>query len=1128
MHGFFLLAFFRHTNDKYKHVMTRRWGVLTPTLTVVLALLMAGLGQTSPPQGSSKKEYSQEAAVIQEFVTKVAFENSGNFSREQTTRVRVQSDTGVKTWGLLTFPFQSSTQTVDIDYVRVRKPDGSTVITPPDNVQELDAEITRSAPFYSDQREKHVAVKGLGKGDILEYEVHWHSTKTLIPGQFWFEYDFDHGDVVLDERVEVRVPVDRAVKVRGPQATQSITTEAGSRVYRWSYSKLESAKDHGSEQKKKTEAARGLLPSPDVQISSFQSWEEVGNWYWNLQKERIEPTAAIRAKAADLTNGATDDASKLRAIYSFVSTQYRYIGIAFGIGRYQPHSADDVLTNSYGDCKDKHTLLASLLQASGIVLYPALINSSHELDPEVPSPAQFDHVIGYLPPTGGKDAIWLDSTIEVAPFGYILPQLRDKPALVMSGGNSAHLVNTRAEPLFPNFETFKIDGKLSDDGSLEAKIEDTTRGDAEVRLRAAFRQVPESQWKELMQQISYGMGFAGTVSGITAGKPEAVGEPFHFSYSYNRKDYPDWKSDQRILVPGAPLYLPPLRDDATYPLWLGPALEIVSDSKVELPPGQIPQTPPNVDLKYDFAEYHASYSVDHGVLTAKRRMVSKMREVPVAEFDDYRNFSKNLYDDVSRYVYMQTSSASGTIVPYAPTIPNGSPLPGTSGRDGLRSFISNIQELPSSGSSDANKMEADGRMSLGLGDRPAATNAFKSAVEMDPKFTKAWLMLGIVYMATGQSDQALDAFRKAIDSDPKELVARRTYAIALEHLRRVDGAMDAWRDVLKIAPDDTRANTELGSLLAQKERYKEALPYLEAAAKNDTSPGIQANLAWTYSRAGEKEKAIAAYSKMADLDKKGEYLNDAAYQMAEADLGLPLALDYAQKAVRAAEEESQKITLPDLKVVDLGRIIQMAAYWDTLGWVNERMSKLPEAELYLRASWRLTQDGVVAGHLCHVYRREHRDELAIQMCRMAISRLSMSHQIGLNQYKIELDAAQENLDHLTGGKAKPQNAVDGSSQVIHERVFKLPKFLPGTESAELFVLLVSDGKSKTFKVEDVKFISGSEKMKLQGKQLKTIDFNFSAPDDVPTRFVWRGILGCYQYTGCSFVLLDPSTVKSLN
>ncbi|MGB7332737.1 MAG: DUF3857 and transglutaminase domain-containing protein, partial [Terriglobales bacterium] len=375
--------------------MISRWCALCLTLT--LAVLVTSHAQTSPPQSPAKADYSQESAVIEEMASKVVFDNDGNSTREQTSRVRVQTDAGVKEWGLLKFPFQSATQTVEIDYVRVHKADGSTLITPPDNVQDLDSEITRSAPFYSDLREKHVAVKGLGKGDILEYQAHWHSTKPLIPGQFWFQYNFQRQGIVLDERVEIRVPSERAVKVKGPQATQTVTTEAGSRVYTWTYSRLQSAKEPGSDQKTQTESARGLFPPPDVQISSFQSWEEVGRWYWNLQKDRIEPTPAIRAKAAELTQSMTDDAAKLQALYSFVSTQYRYIGIAFGIGRYQPHAADDVLTNSYGDCKDKHTLLASLLQASGITLYPALISSSFKIDPDVPSPAQFDHIIGYLP-----------------------------------------------------------------------------------------------------------------------------------------------------------------------------------------------------------------------------------------------------------------------------------------------------------------------------------------------------------------------------------------------------------------------------------------------------------------------------------------------------------------------------------------------------------------------------------------------------------------------------------------------------------------------------------------------------------------------------------------------------------
>src|SRR5260370_3185335 len=118
----------------------------------------------------------------------------------------------------------------------------------------------------------------------------------------------------------------------------------------------------------------------------------------------------------------------------------------------------------------------------------------------------------------------------------------------MFGDNSARLVTTPVEPPYASRQTFKIDGKLSDNGTLEAKVEDTARGDSEVALRSAFRRIPQSQWKDLVQQISYGLGYAGTVSDIIASTPEGIAEPFHFSYSYNRKDYPD-SSNHQITAP---------------------------------------------------------------------------------------------------------------------------------------------------------------------------------------------------------------------------------------------------------------------------------------------------------------------------------------------------------------------------------------------------------------------------------------------------------------------------------------------------------------------------------------------------------------------------------------------------
>ena len=93
-----------------------------------------------------------------------------------------------------------------------------------------------------------------------------------------------------------------------------------------------------------------------------------------------------------------------------------------------------------------------------------------------------------------------------------------------------------------------MQAKLNDAGVLEGKAENTDRGDTELLFRAAFRAVPLPQWKELVQQISYGLGFGGEISDVDATQPERTGDPFHFSYKYKRTDYSDW-SNRRITPP---------------------------------------------------------------------------------------------------------------------------------------------------------------------------------------------------------------------------------------------------------------------------------------------------------------------------------------------------------------------------------------------------------------------------------------------------------------------------------------------------------------------------------------------------------------------------------------------------
>jgi hypothetical protein len=89
------------------------------------------------------------------------------------------------------------------------------------------------------------------------------------------------------------------------------------------------------------------------------------------------------------------------------------------------------------------------------------------------------------------------------------------------------------------------------------------------------------------------------------------------------------------------------------------------------------------------------------------------------------------------------------------------------------------------------------------------------------------------------------------------------------------------------------------------------------------------------------------------------------------------------------------------------------------------------------------------------------------------------------------------------------------------RTVKLPRLVSGTASAELLLLFGPGTKM------EVKFISGADSLKRVLKTLESVKFNIPLPDQRPTRILRRGILGCYAYTGCSFVMMIPDTVYSI-
>jgi len=1032
---------------------------------------------------AEKRDYSQESYVVEQVVTKYRFENDGTGRKEVIARIHVQSEAGVEQWGQVVVGYNSANERVEIPYIRVRKQDGSVVTAPADSVQDLSAPVEHEAPVYTDYRQKHITVPGLRPGETLEYDLVTVIHTPLAPGQFWTDYNFEKNGIVLDEQVEIDVPADRSVKLKNkPGQDPKINEAAGRRVYRWSASHLEREDDDKDKDKKKKPKKKKDDEYPAVQMTTFTSWEAVGSWYAGLEHDRRQPGPEVRTKADELVKGAPNDLAKIEALYDYVAKNFRYVSLSLGVGRYQPHAASDVFHNQYGDCKDKHTLLASMLEGEGFHASSVLINSSRKLDPDVPSPAQFDHVITLLPL--GKEEVWMDTTTEVAPFRLLSFNIRKKQGLVIPATGVAHLEETPADPPFPNRQTQTIDATVNDLGKMQAHVGFNVRGDTELLMRMIFRRVPNAQWQHLVETMNNAAGLDGDITNLKVGDPAATHQPFEFSYDLSKANYLDWsKKKSELDLPLASFTLSDADEDETgpdaEPIQFGPPGMYTYRLKIVLPAKYTVRAPLPFAMKRDYAEYSASYKLDGTTFTAERTLTMRQRELPAARTGDYLAFRRAVGSDLGQHLSIESTVA-------------GTPAPPT----GMK----------------ADELDESGRAAMRSGNLPLAVELLKRAVEVDPKHKYAWNNLGLAYLAMRKEDDAIGAFQKATEVNPYDEFAFNNLGRAYWQERKYDDAAAAFRKQLEVNPLDKFAHANLGQMFVESHKYEEAAPELEKAVSlTPDEPSLEVSLGDAYLNLGQDDKALAAFDRAVSLSASPLVWNNIAYQLSLRGAHLDKAQQYAESAVAATAAALRNLTLDQLSQRDLGLVPSLIAYWDTLGWVYFARGDYDKAEKYVASAWQLGQHGEVGDHLGQIYEKRGEKNKAIETYALAMTGLR------------PIPETHDRLTHLAGSDAQPADRTRLQSL----RSISVPCASGVSGSGQFFVMLTAGSSGAT--IDGVKFISGDDKIRATSDSLTHLKVGMTFPDDTPTKILRRGILTC-PATGSAgaLVWVLPDDVHSVD
>jgi tetratricopeptide (TPR) repeat protein/transglutaminase-like putative cysteine protease len=1055
-------------------------------LVCSLVCWMSGDGRAQAPASSKQKtNNAEEAAVFDRILNRVHFENDGTEVSETEAVVRIQSQAGVEEFGQLVFGYSSATEKLEVEYVRVRKPDGQVVVTPESTAQDFAPDVLKEAPMYSDYRQRHISVAALQPGDTLEYRTVTRVLTPLAAGNFWYEYTFPKGVAVNENRLELDIPKGREVKLKTPTQQPEIKDTGDRRVYTWVVKDIQPERD--KDRNKDGDEETG----PDVQLTTFTDWKQVAQWYAKLQGERMTADDSVRKKAEELTKGAGTPTEKARRLYDFVARNVRYVSISLGIGRYQPHSASDVLQNGYGDCKDKHTLFSALLRAEGIQTYPVLIDSSRKLDADVPSPAQFDHVITAARLGTGTELTWLDTTPEVTPFGLILYQLRNKQAVLASEDSEGGLQRTPADSPIKTFMHFTLDGKFTEFGALDATLEITAQGDRDWPMRAGFRRVPEAQWKDFVRALSANWGLAGDVDDVRLDSVEDTSKPFHLKYHLHQDQYFVVPSTSVDFRPIPPLGLPAIRtsEKNKEPLDIGPAGEMDYRVHLQIPSNYTVRTPTAVKMSRDYGDYSSAYSLvvseNKGILEGERKLAVKVNELAAARRADYESFRNAAHSDADQLLSCTILTPSG---------------------QGALAAASKMEGTPA-------ELHKAGVKALQSKDYRTAIDLLKSAVDADagsanpgmpnPSLKDGWYDLGLAYAGANHHAEAIAAFRKQVELDPNHKHANGDLAMELQQTGKTDEAIAAYRKQLEMAPYEKITLKNLGLLLAQVGRDADARKELEAAAAlPPDDPETKMALAQVYERLGEKSQAQELMKGLTG-SAGGDSGQDIFAAALTNDVDPTQTENDAQQVLYDIGGQFDSGELDRLGPSAFSSMRLVALAWARMGWAKFQRGENLTAMQFLTSAWLLSQSGTVANRLGQVLEKQGQPEKARHMYALAAAASGS-----------DMQDSRARLAKLAGDpSAAEKDLAQAPGELVQARTVKLGPITSKSVSARFNLVFDSSPRP-----ERTEFVDGDESLRSAAEQLRQKDFPVRFPDVSSVKIVRRGLVSCGG-SGCSIELL---------
>lgn len=603
----------------------------------------------------------------------VKVHQNGNSSETVREAVKILTETGIRYNQVRGIYYEGGSEDVRIIRARVWKPDGTFYDAPAAVRRSASSASDAAARLYGDYNVAILQFQALEKGAVLELEYKKESKGDNVYADY-FGDQFFIGNEYFEPTVRTDyvliTPQSRNIywKFTGPHYPPSIAGQApelepepavtGSgldTVHHWSFQNLPTVP-----REPYMPAASEILPY--IKVSTFKTWSDMTEWYWNLMKDQVRPGAVTKDRVTQIvaqyrekhlmhSEETLSEWDRVRAVNQFVNTGVRYLGLEFGIHGYKPHKVDEICNAQYGDCKDKAVLAIAMLKELGIEAHMALLRTTDrgEIDYELPSLGIFNHAIYYLPNLNGKE-YWIDGTATFFDAAELPPGDMGANSLIIKPGGQYEF---KRIPYSKPEET----GALYTT-SLTLDAEGNAQGYRAAEFRGLYNPITRRTYEN------------------TAKTKEVIDRQLMAAYpgaesaNIELSDLQDYSKDERLvyefripqfavqqggrwIVPTT-LFKEKLSPRYTqlssreYDLVLSYPYTRTNMFTIELPATmRSPQIPEDRSLASEFGSFLRQSTFQDGKIFIKEELVFKPVRVPKDQYQDFREFCRlaDLYQD---------------------------------------------------------------------------------------------------------------------------------------------------------------------------------------------------------------------------------------------------------------------------------------------------------------------------------------------------------------------------------------------------------------------------------------------------------------------------------------------------